>query len=97
MEVSFRTVFVRDVLRGPLRQTRACPNVMIALVVNMQRKVLRFVRLVDVESSMIKKHRAVAKIVSQVLLRKVLAPLPARNVLLAPTQAQQDGQAVQTA
>lgn len=30
-------------------------------------QVLRFVRLVDVESSMIKKYRAVAKIVSQVL------------------------------
>lgn len=97
MEVSYRTVFVRDALQGPLRQTRACPNVIVALVVNMQRKVLLFVRLVDVETSMIKKHRAVAKIVSQVPLRKVLAPQPARNVLLAPTQAQQDGQLVQTA
>lgn len=36
------------------------------LMIHPELQVLRFVRLVDVESSMIKKHRAVAKIVSQV-------------------------------
>lgn len=54
---------MRDASSNPWgSETKVARNLMI----HPELQVLRFVRLVDVESSMIKKHRAVAKIVSQV-------------------------------